>query len=197
MKDTKMNLNDMTVPQLREIAAELFLNGRSKMRKAELIEAIEAERQRLRDNEAAKREFIQMNETEREQARAEMDKRNHPVPAPPASDHNPVDGRVAAVDTTAHRMSILADTVPHRITTTSVEPVRTKAMITRDVPGAAFFNISDGPSGVIVRYGNVFELVTGSGETITLRARTMVKAVKRLAVKLGIHLDAIDTVKVF
>lgn len=82
-------------------------------------------------------------------------------------------------------------------TPAQAKPARIKALITRDVPGAAFFNISDGPSGVIVRYGRVFELVTGSGETITVRARTMLKAVKRLAVKLGIHLDAIDTVKLY
>jgi hypothetical protein len=74
---------------------------------------------------------------------------------------------------------------------------RKTALITRDVEGAAFFDITDGPGGVIVRYGRVFELVTGSGETITIRARSMVKAVKRLAVKLGIHLDAIDVVKAF
>lgn len=71
------------------------------------------------------------------------------------------------------------------------------ATITRDVPGAAFFNITGGPSGVIVREKGRFELVTGSGETITVRARTMVKAVKRLAVKLGIYLDSIETVKAF
>lgn len=82
-------------------------------------------------------------------------------------------------------------------TVSETETPRVKALITRDVPGAAFFQISDGPSGIIVRYGRVFELVTGSGETITVRARSMVKAVKHLAVKLGIYLDAIDTVKVY
>jgi hypothetical protein len=169
-----MNLSDMTVTELRKLAAELEISGRSKMKKADLIATI---------------------------TRAQMDAKWEAEPQ--ASDHNPVTGEVTAVDITApapfdmSRMAVLADTVPQRISVTPVKPTRTKAMITRDVPGAAFFNISDGPSGVIVRYGNVFELVTGSGETITLRARTMVKAIKRLAVKLGIHLDAIDTVKVF
>lgn len=36
-----MNLNDMTVSQLREIAADLEIFGRSKMKKADLIAAIE------------------------------------------------------------------------------------------------------------------------------------------------------------
>ena len=36
-----MNLNEMTVPQLREKAAELDISGRSKMKKADLIAAIE------------------------------------------------------------------------------------------------------------------------------------------------------------
>lgn len=101
---------------------------------------------------------------------------------------------------TAAQAEVLATQAPEvqeYYTEEATETPRVKALITRDVPGAAFFNISSGVGGVIVRYGRVFELVTGSGETITVRARTMVKAVKRLAVKLGIHLDAIDTVKVF
>jgi hypothetical protein len=36
-----MSLTDMTVPQLREIAADLDIAGRSKMKKAELVAAIE------------------------------------------------------------------------------------------------------------------------------------------------------------
>lgn len=143
-----MDLNTKTVTELRTIAAELEISGRSKMKKAELVAVIE---------------------------RYQMDQRwNSPEVVEEAPE-------------------VFASIEAPEITT----PTRTKAMITRDVPGAAFFNISDGPSGVIVRYGRVFELVTGSGETITVRARTMVKAVKRLAVKLGIHLDAIDTVKLF
>lgn len=154
-----MSYTDMTVTELRTVAAELSIAGRSKMRKADLIAAIEA------------------------------------AEAPASSDHNPVDGQVAAVDLSV--LPILMDREPQRFYTTPAPAQRVKALITRDVPGAAFFNFSNGVGGVIVRYGRVFELVTGSGETITVRARTMVKAVKRLAVKLGIHLDAIDTVKVF
>jgi hypothetical protein len=37
-----MNLNEMTVSQLREIAATLSVPGRSKMKKADLIGAVEA-----------------------------------------------------------------------------------------------------------------------------------------------------------
>jgi hypothetical protein len=144
MKDTKMNLNDMTAAELRKLAAQHKIAGRSTMKKAELVAALSAP-------EIA--DLVELSATV-----AQMDETPAPTPAPAQ---------------------------------------RVKALITRDVPGAAFFNISNGVGGVIVRYGRVFELVTGSGETITIRARSMVKAVKRLAVKLGIHLDAIDTVKVF
>lgn len=168
-----MNLTDMTVPQLREIAAELDISGRSKMRKADLVAVI---------------------------TRAQMDAKweaNQAQAESTASDHNPTDGQVTAVDLSDHTHAILSDTKPQRVYTTPAKPTRVKALITRDVPGAAFFNLSNGIGGVIVREKGRFELVTGSGETITVRARTMVKAVKRLAVKLGIRLDAIDTVKAF
>jgi hypothetical protein len=101
---------------------------------------------------------------------------------------------------TAAQAEVLAAQAPEveeYYTEETTEAPRVKALITRDVPGAAFFNISNGVGGVIVREKGRFELVTGSGETITVRARTMVKAVKRLAVKLGIYLDAIDIVKVY
>lgn len=139
-----MNLNDMTAAELRKLAAQHKIAGRSTMKKAELVAALSAPE--ITD-------LVELSTTV-----AQMDETLAPAP---------------------------------------VKDTRVKALITRDVPGAAFFNISNGVGGVIVRYGRVFELVTGSGETITVRARTMVKAVKRLAVKLGIHLDAIDTVKVF
>lgn len=166
-----MNLTDMTVPQLREIAAELDISGRSKMRKADLVAVI---------------------------TRAQMDAKweaNQAEDESTASDHNPTDGQMAAVDLSV--LPVLTDIKPQRVYTTPTKPTRVKALITRDVPGAAFFNLSNGIGGVIVREKGRFELVTGSGETITVRARTMVKAVKRLAVKLGIRLDAIDTVKAF
>ncbi len=153
-------LQDMTKTDLYALAQDANLAGRSKMTKAQLIDALTA-------------------------AQTEVLATQAPEVAEYYSDHNPVDGQVAAVDITVPAAPAKA------------EPTRTKALITRDVPGAAFFTFSSGVSGVIVRYGRVFELVTGSGETITVRARTMVKAVKRLAVKLNIHLDAIDTVKVF
>lgn len=99
---------------------------------------------------------------------------------------------------TAAQAEVLATQAPEVEEYYTEETTETvDATITRDVPGAAFFNITGGPSGVIVREKGRFELVTGSGETITVRARTMVKAVKRLAVKLGIYLDSIETVKAF
>lgn len=137
-------IQDMTKADLYNLAQDAKIPGRSKMTKAQLIDALTAAQTEVL---AAQSPEVQDYYTEE-------------TPEAPKS-------------------------------------TRTKALITRDVPGAAFFTISNGVSGVIVRYGRVFELVTGSGETITVRARTMVKAVKRLAVKLNIHLDAIDTVKVF
>jgi len=145
MNAYEAQLQDMTRADLYTLAQDAKIPGRSKMTKAQLIDALTA----------AQAEVLAAQAPE--------------VEAYYTEDETPA----------------------------QAEPTRIKALITRDVPGAAFFNISGGPSGIIVRYGRVFELVTGSGETITVRARTMVKAVKRLAVKLGIHLDAIDTVKVF
>jgi hypothetical protein len=41
-KGKKMNLNEMTVPELRKIAAQFKITGRSTMKKAELIDALNA-----------------------------------------------------------------------------------------------------------------------------------------------------------
>lgn len=171
-------LQDMTRTDLYNLAKDANLPGRSKMTKDQLIEALtDAQAEVLATQAPEVEEYYTENET-------------------PASDHNPdTDGQVAAVDFST--FTLLTDIEPQRVYTTPIKPTRVKALITRDVPGAAFFNLSNGIGGVIVREKNRFELVTGSGETITVRARTMVKAVKRLAVKLGIYLDAIDTVKAF
>lgn len=179
-------LQDMTRNDLYKLAQDAKIPGRSKMTKDELLEALTAAQTEVLATMAPEvQEYYEENDRVAAQEKATS----------PQPDHNAVNDQVVSVDLSA--LPILVDTKPQRVYTTPAPARRVKALITRTAPGGAFFQISDGPSGIIVRSGRVFTLVTGSGETITVRARTMVKALKRLAVKLGIYLNAIDTVKAF
>jgi hypothetical protein len=199
-----MNLNDMTVLQLREIAAELYVNGRSKMKKADLITAIEAAEQALRDNEAAKNEYLNASDAERKAARAEMEERNRPqtgteeidlsgmatmlgrdIFGTPSSDHNPdTEGRPAAIDVTPNP--------------TFVKPVRNvNVEIERDTRGGRMMYVfeedGDMQSIRLVKRGRRWETVIDRNYSrFVVKAGSLRKLVKQWAKKSGAWAKQID-----
>lgn len=128
-KGKNMNFSEMTRDELRKLAAEADIRGRSKMTKAELAEALE---------------YTYIGEPE------------------------PQDTNV-------------------------------NALVTRDAPGMAYVNLNTAKDNVavITRKGRRWELQTSTGETMTIRARSIAKAVKAWAKRLGIMLNGIETVKQF
>ncbi len=168
-----MNLSTMTVTELRKLAAQHKIAGRSTMKKAELIDALSApEVTNLVELSVAVNE---MDETE--------------VSAS-ASDHNPTDGRVAAVDLSA--LPILVDTKPQRIYTTPAPRKDREVIFERTEPGRALADMYTNESGItrsvpIVKNGKVWELVDHhNGVVFVVKARTFGKLAKRWAKKVGV-----------
>jgi len=149
------NLNQLTVSELRKIAASFGVSGRSTMKKAELVEA-------LSDPEIAS--FVAL--------RFSVDE---------------IDDGAQERFAEQVRESRKSDDVGRTV----------RAMITRDAPGSAYVNLDTSAINVasISRQRGRFVLVSDSG--MTIRARTAAKAVKAWAVKLGVYLNAIETVKQF
>lgn len=210
-----MNRSSMTVPQLREIAAELDIAGRSRMKKAELIAAIEyAEAPRadstpggVEDHAAAVAQMyanIAAEDEERAAARRARNRTNY-APAPVASDHNPhTDGRPAAWDVVGDSVSAMIEQdAPNRIRFDAPPmqqrpPVAVNEVaILRDAPGRAIVTAAfDGQSvgGSIVRKGK--RLVLRAGD-ITVTGTTFEKVAKLFAHKLGFRVEIIDVVRAF
>lgn len=128
-KGKNMNFSEMTRDELRKLAAEADIRGRSKMTKAELAEALE---------------YTYIGEPE------------------------PQDTNV-------------------------------KALITRDAPGTGYVNLDTTKinTAVLIRKGKRWELRAMTGAPENIRARSIAKAVKAWAKRLGIMLDGIETVKQF
>lgn len=169
-----MNLSTMTVTELRKLAAQHKIAGRSTMKKAELIDALSAP-------EIA-------NLVELTVAVDEMDET--PAPAP-ASDHNPdTDGRASAVDLSA--LPILVDTKPQRVYTTPAPRKDREVIFERTEPGRALAEMYTNESGItrsvpVVKNGKVWELVDHhNGVVFVVKARTFGKLAKRWAKKVGV-----------
>lgn len=176
-----MNLNDMTVTELRKLAARHNVTGRSTMKKAELIAALSAPE--IADLVELSVTVDQMEET----------------PAP-ASDHNPdMAGQVAAVDLSA--LPVLMDTKPQRVYSVPVDGVRIEMERTGSRRGWADLFTND--AGLqrtirIVKHGRTWELVDHKdGILIVVKARTFGKLAKRWAKKLGVWADEIRIVSAF
>lgn len=124
-----MNFAEMTRDELRKLAAEANIRGRSKMTKAELIEALE---------------YTHIGEPE-------------------------------------------------------PEDTNVNALVTRDAPGVGYVNLDTTKinTAVLVRVGKRWELRAMTGTPKIIRARSVAKAVKAWAKRLGIMLDGIETVKQF
>lgn len=167
-----MNLNDMTVPQLREIAADLDIAGRSKMKKADLITAIEFAQTRQDETPVSASDFdhtaavaqlranIDAEEEKKAAARRARNRTNYaPAPAP------------------KHAVNEVA--------------------ILRDAPGTAIVTAAfDGRTvgGSIVRRGKRFVLAAGQ---ITITGNSYAKVAKRFAQRLGFRADVINVQQTF
>lgn len=178
-----MNLSNMTAAELRKLAAQHKIAGRSTMKKAELIDALSAP-------EIAN--LVELTVTVNE-----MDET--PAPAP-ASDHNPdTDGRASAVDLSA--LPILVDTKPQHVYSVPVQGVRVE--MERNAPGRALAEISTNEAGIsrsvtVVKHGRVWKLVDHKGGILfVVKARTLQKLAKTWARKLGLWADDIRVIREF
>jgi len=183
-----MELFQISVKNARQIATELNIPGRSKMNKPELVEAITA------------------TGTELEQTRDQDGRATYTVkeaaPAPaPASDHNPNDGQVAAVDLSA--LPILADTKPQRLYSVPAPRKYQDVTFERTEPGRVLAEMYTNESGITrsvlaVKNGKVWELVDHVDGVLTVvKARSFGKLAKRWAKKVGVWADDIRVIDAF
>lgn len=168
-----MNLNNMTVADLRKIAAELDIPGRSTMKKADLIAAIE---------------FIQMKQVEMNETPA----------SDPAFDHAAVVAKMRANVDAEEEAKAAARRARNR---TNYAPapaaVVNEVAILRDAPGRAIVTAAfDGRTvgGSIVRKGKRPVLVAGN---ITVTGNSFEKIAKLFALRLGFRADRIDVARGF
>lgn len=165
-----MNLNNMTVTELRKLAARHNVTGRSTMKKVELIAALSAPE--IADLVELTVTVDQMEET----------------PAP-ASDHNPdTAGQVAAVDLSV--LPVLMDTKPQRVYSVPREGVRLD--VDHYASRAATIDVYTNEAGLdrilyASKKGRVWEMtIAKEGAPTVVRALSLNKLVKRWAKKTGI-----------
>lgn len=167
-----MNLSDMTVTQLREIAADLDIAGRSKMKKADLISAIE---------------FAQMRQDETPVSASDFD--HAAAAAQLRANIDAEEEKKAAARRARNRSNYAPAPAP--------EPVVNEVAILRDAPGTAIVTAAfDGRTvgGSIVRKGKRLVLKAGN---ITITATSFEKIAKRFALRLGFRADTIDVQQAF
>jgi hypothetical protein len=158
-----MNLNDMTAPELRKLAAKFNVTGRSTMKKAELVKALSAP-------ELSNLLELHFGIIEAETEEREMNEIRAEIAAEAATIDAAIDRDVEAG--TYSRTNEVA--------------------ILRDAPGRAIVTAAfDGRTvgGSIVRRRNRYMLVAG---TIKIKANSLEKVAKRFAQRLGFHADVID-----
>lgn len=164
-------LQDMTRTDLYNLAKDANLPGRSKMTKAQLIDALTALQAEVLDTQAPE---VQDYYTEDEST-------------PAQSDHSPnTDGLPTAWD-------IITDTKPQRVYTA---PLKMNAQVVRDNPGTGYVQMGK-HMAIFVREGSRWALVTQTGETFEIRSRSIGKMVKRWAKRLNIWADNIEVARTF
>lgn len=166
-----MNLNAMTVSELRQLAAQHKIAGRSTMKKADLIDALSAPE--IADLVELSVTVDQMEET-------------------PASDHTPdTEGQPAAVDLST--LPVLTDTKPRRVYSVPREGVRLD--VDHYDSRAATIDVYTNAAGLdrilyASKKGRVWEIATeDNGVRTVVRALSLNKLVKRWAKKAGIWAD--------
>lgn len=177
-----MNINDMTVTELRKLAAQHNITGRSTMKKAELIAALTAP------------EIVDLVELS-----VTVDAMEE-TPAP-ASDHNPNDGQVAAVDLPA--LPILVDFKPQRVYSVPAPRKYRDVTFERTEPGRVLAEMYTNEAGItrsvpVVKNGKTWELVDHVDGVLTVvKARSFGKLAKRWAKKVGVWADDIRVINAF
>lgn len=163
-----MNLNDMTVSELRKLAAEYDIAGRSTMKKAHLVAAIEF---------AYAKADVEAGELLDAVLGTEAD----------------VSAQIQANIDAENEARATARRARNRTNYTAPNEVA----ILRDAPGRAIVTAAfDGRTvgGSIVRRGKTLVLTAGS---VRVTGNTFEKVAKRLAKALDFHADRIDVARSF
>jgi len=163
-----MNLNDMTAPELRKLAAKYNVTGRSTMKKAELVKALSAP-------ELANLLELHFGIIEAENEEREMNAIRDEIAA-----------EAAALDEAIDR-DVEAGTYSYT----------NEVAILRDAPGRAIVTAAfDGRTvgGSIVRKGKTLVLTAGS---VRVTGNTFEKVAKRFAKALGFRVEIIDVARAF
>lgn len=172
-----MTLNEMTVPELRKIAAQFKVTGRSTMKKAELINALSAP-------EVADLVELSISLDETAAIEADADTMEAIAEAEAEFEENTPE------EEAAYKAWFDAKVAEQQA---AAPPI---ARVVRDAPGAGFVKLR-AHRAIIVREGRRWVLQTATGETMTIRARSIGKAVKAWAKRLDIMLDDIIIEKEF
>ena len=184
-----MNLNDMTVTELRKLASECSISGRSTMKKAELIEAITAHR----EAEEGVTQDAELEYHEDEDGFAYYLPKTE-TSSSSSSDHNPdTQGLPGAFDFT--------ETEPQRVfttkTATEVQDVVSVEM-ERTRPGGGMMYVFRNDVGVLtavkfLKRGCRWEIVDHkNGILFVVKGGSLQKVAKRWAKKLGYWANRID-----
>jgi hypothetical protein len=209
-----MNLTDMTVPQLRSLAASFGVTGRSTLKKAELIAALSAP-------EIA--ELVALSVTVAEMSAADVadaatkEHEDEEIDLTSTID-NMIEGRLKTVEETP---SVFNGAPPVRISADGTQtygpyaasrvdfntpPMQQCARtftneiaILRDAPGTAIVTAAfngETVAGSIVRRGKRLVL-TVTELDIRVKGTTFEQVAKRLAKAIGFHVDHIDVAREF
>lgn len=197
-----MNLNLMTVSELRKLAAQFGIAGRSTMKKAELIAALSADEFAgsleimggIAELEAEKRE---MNEIRAEIAAedASVEETMRALANAEADAECERARRLAEYDA-EDEAAYIEDGLKADADAGTYSLVNEVAVL-RDAPGRAIVTAAfDGRTvgGSIVRKGKRLVLVAG---TITVTGNSFEKVAKLFAMKLGFRADRIDVARGF
>jgi len=187
-----MNLNDMTVSELRKLAAEYDIAGRSTMKKAQLVAAIEFAYAKTDVEAGELLDAVLGTEADvAAQVQARIDAENEARAA--AQRKRNRTNYVSAPEVEAASIEEAID----RDVEAGTYNYTNEVAILRDAPGRAIVTAAfDGRTvgGSIVRRGKTLVLTAGS---VRVTGNTFEKVAKRLAKALDFHADRIDVARSF
>lgn len=200
----KATLASKTVAELRELAAQFRITGRSTMKKADLVNVLSD------DEHASLVEMrIGIDEITPEQSARYAEQYNAAKTqreavaeqaAPAVHDHAAAVAQLRANIDAEEEQKAAARRARNRSNyapAPATEPAVNQVAILRDAPGTAIVTASfDGRTvgGSIVRRGSRLVLMSGSG---TIVGTSFEKVARRFAARLGFHADVIDVAKSF
>lgn len=182
-----MNLNDMTVSELRKLAAEYDIAGRSTMKKAQLVAAIEFVYAKADAEAGELLDAVLGTEADvAAQVQARIDAENEARAAAQRKRNRTNYASAPEVEAASIEEAIDRDVEAGTYNYTN------EVAILRDAPGRAIVTAAfDGRTvgGSIVRVGRRYLLTAGM---ITIKANSLEKIAKLFAKRLGFHADVID-----